>query len=167
MENDYDDDQELEQNEEESTNSARQYQRKLEKELKEAKEAAKSSANENSELLSAKRELALIKAGIDTAGGTGALFAKSYDGELTVEAIRTDAEKYGLIPTSQTSAVAENLNAQAQIANTSASATPSIPTNALDEIRGAKSEEEVLALVAKYQIPVDDQQPEAKFFSVV
>ena len=85
MENEYEDDQDLELNNEEesSNNSGREYQRRLEKELKEAKAASRSKETENAELLSAKRELALLKAGINVGEGTGALFAKAYDGELT------------------------------------------------------------------------------------
>lgn len=46
------------------------------------KNAAKASAN-----ASAAKELALFKAGIDTDSATGKMFLKSYDGELSKEAI--------------------------------------------------------------------------------
>lgn len=46
----------------------------------------------------ARRELALIKAGIDPEkGGVNALFAKAYDGPPDLESIRAAATEYGLL----------------------------------------------------------------------
>ena len=44
----------------------------------------------------ARRELAFLKAGIDTESGPGKWFAKAYDGDLTVEAIKAAAEADGI-----------------------------------------------------------------------
>lgn len=44
----------------------------------------------------ASRELAFVKAGIDTENGVGKLLAKTYDGELDPEAIKTYAQEYGI-----------------------------------------------------------------------
>ena len=44
----------------------------------------------------AKRELAFLKAGIDTDSPVGKLFTKAYDGELTAEAIKAAASEIGL-----------------------------------------------------------------------
>lgn len=44
----------------------------------------------------AQRELAFVKAGIDTENGVGKLLAKTYDGELDPEVIKTYAQEYGI-----------------------------------------------------------------------
>lgn len=43
-----------------------------------------------------RRELAFAKAGIDTDSKAGKMLLKSYEGELTVEAIKAEAEEIGL-----------------------------------------------------------------------
>lgn len=50
---------------------------------------------------SAQKELAFLKAGIDTSEGVGKLLAQSYDGDLDPEAISTFAEEYGVSPSAQ------------------------------------------------------------------
>lgn len=52
---------------------------------------ASDNATKAAEGDAAKRELALIKAGVDTDTALGKLFAKSYDGELTADAIKAAA----------------------------------------------------------------------------
>jgi len=49
----------------------------------------------------AQRELAFLKAGIDTETGPGKLLAKAYDGDLDPEAIKTYAQEYGIETGSQ------------------------------------------------------------------
>lgn len=67
--------------------------RQMRKQLKENSKALK-------ETESAKRELALLKAGIDTSTKLGALFARSYDGDLTnVDALK--AEWYEVNPSAK------------------------------------------------------------------
>lgn len=44
----------------------------------------------------AQRELAFMKAGIDTSNGVGKLLAKTYDGDLDPEEIQAFAEEYGI-----------------------------------------------------------------------
>lgn len=44
------------------------------------------------------RELAFLKAGIDTTTPVGALLLRTYDGELTAEAVKASAEPLGLVP---------------------------------------------------------------------
>lgn len=61
------------------------------------------------EAAAARRKLALIEAGVDLNTPTGQLFAKAYDGELTVEAIKAQAEQYGVVapPPATTASPAE------------------------------------------------------------
>jgi len=63
---------------------------------------ARSSKKQGEELASAKaaaRELAFVKAGVDTDTKLGQLLMKSYDGELTADGIRAEAMEIGLIET--------------------------------------------------------------------
>lgn len=63
----------------------------------------------------AKRELLLLKAGIDVSTGTGKLFAKAYDGDLTVEAMQAAAAEYGLAEAPVQGAPPEAVQAQRAI----------------------------------------------------
>lgn len=47
------------------------------------------------------RKVAILEAGINTSTPLGAMFLKSYEGELTAEAIQSEAAKVGLVPGQQ------------------------------------------------------------------
>lgn len=159
---DYEEVEEIEEVEEvEVRNPVREQQRKMEKELKASKAELKAANEAKSEGELAKRELNFIKAGIDTDSPQGKLLLKAYDGENSVDAIKAAAEEYGLIATSKTSAVANELSAIEQVAKASNGSFASIPTSIHDEIRKATSPDEVLSLYAKHGIPLDDQTPGA------
>lgn len=144
----------------ESRNPAREHQRKLEKELKQAKAEKRDLEAKNAEAQAAKRELALLKAGIDTESGQGKLFAKAYDGELTVEAIKAQAEEYGLIATSQTNEVKEELAQLGRVAQASSGSNAgTVPNSAVEDIRKATSADEVLAVFAKHGLSLSTEEP--------
>lgn len=64
--------------------------------IKDLRDAAERGAAHQREAEAAKRELAFVKAGIDTDTKRGKRFADSYDGDLTVEAIKADyADLFG------------------------------------------------------------------------
>lgn len=77
--------------------------KKLRNELK-ARDKALTEAN------LAKRELAFVRAGIDTSTKLGQLFAKSFEGDLDVEAIKAEAKELGIFngPKSETDAPEED-----------------------------------------------------------
>lgn len=54
------------------------------------RQAAKRAKADRQELAAAKRELALVKAGVDTDTKVGKLFAKAYDGDLDVDKIKAE-----------------------------------------------------------------------------
>jgi hypothetical protein len=145
----------------ETPNPARAQQRKMEKELRESKAELKAAQDAKSEGELAKKELNFIKAGIDTSTPQGKLLLKAYDGENSLDAIKAAGEEYGLIATSQTTAVANELSAIEQVSRASNGASASLPTSVFDEMKSATSEAEVLALYAKHGIPLDDQTPGA------
>ena len=52
--------------------------------------AAKEGKSAKAELAAARRELAMLKAGVDTSTKVGALFARAYDGDLDAEKIKAE-----------------------------------------------------------------------------
>lgn len=56
------------------------------------------------------KELAFLKAGIDTAAPTAQLLLRAYDGELTPEAVKAAAEPYGLVAASTSPVTAGELD---------------------------------------------------------
>lgn len=71
--------------------------------LKELRQQAEAGRKAQAEAEAARRELAFIKAGVDTDSKLGKLLMKTYEGELTPEAIKAEAEEIGAIaaPASQ------------------------------------------------------------------
>lgn len=78
-----------------------QWRKDLEDEARKGKEALK-------ELNEYKRAQAISDAGVDTKNPVATLFLNSYQGELTPEAIKTEAAKYGLVQAPQTDPAAPN-----------------------------------------------------------
>jgi len=68
------------------------------KELREAADRGRKATQENDAL---KREMAFLKAGVDTETKAGQLLFKAYDGELDTESIKTEADELGLFKSSQ------------------------------------------------------------------
>lgn len=67
--------------------------------LKELRQAADEGRKAKSEAEQAKRELAFVKAGVDTDTKLGQLLLKTYEGDLTAEAIKAEALEIGAIKT--------------------------------------------------------------------
>lgn len=63
--------------------------------LKDLRRAADDGRKALKEAEALRKELAFAKAGVPTESKLGQLFFNSYDGELTTEAIRTEAEEVG------------------------------------------------------------------------
>lgn len=101
---------------------------------------AKKAEESASEASSLKREVAFLKAGIQTDAGVGALLYRAYDGELTAEAIKAAAVEYGIVD----APVAE---------------APAVP----DAEQQATSERQTLAAGAEADVPpVPDAVTEAR-----
>lgn len=93
---------------------------------------AKKADESASETVSLRREVAFLKAGIDTSQGVGALLYKAYDGELTPDAIKTVALEYGLGdgPATATPEVPETEQAStSERQNLSSGAAADVPPN--------------------------------------
>ena len=143
----------------EPAKDSRQFVRKLEQEAKAGKAAKREAEEAQREAANAKRELAFIKAGIDIESPTGKLFAKAYDGETTIDAVKAAASEYGLIPTSQTDDVKNDLDALNRVSQASAGSTGVIAPTALDAIRGAADPAAVLKVLQDNGIAISNEQP--------
>ncbi len=65
--------------------------------IKELREAADRGRKASQELDAMKREMAFLKAGVDTDSKAGQLLFKAYDGELDTDLLRTEAEELGIL----------------------------------------------------------------------
>lgn len=86
--------------------------------IKELRDAAERGRKATQELDDMKREMAFLKAGVDTDSKTGQLLFKAYDGDLEVDLIRAEAEELGILRDvkSEASEVPETNDADAQLA---------------------------------------------------
>lgn len=100
--------------------------------------AAAEGKKAKADLASARRELAMVKAGVDTDSPLGAMFVKAYDGEADVETIKTQ---------------------WAAIAPAAATAEVTIPTpdepNLADGEAASTAERQALAANSPADAPVD------------
>ena len=160
---DYDDEEILDSTDAESgepDRNSRQFVRKLEQDAKEGKRAKKEADEAKLEAQNAKRELALMKAGIDLDSPTGKLFVKAYDGEITVEAIKAAAGEYGLIATSQTAEVANDLAAIDRVSQASTGSGGSVTTSVIDEIRNPNNTpEDIYKILQANGVAISNEQP--------
>lgn len=67
--------------------------------LRDLRAAAERGKEAQRDAADARRELAFLKAGIDTDAGPGKLLFKSFDGEPTKDAVLAAAAEYGITPT--------------------------------------------------------------------
>ena len=65
--------------------------------IKDLREAAERGRKATQELEDMKREMAFIKAGVDTDSKAGQLLYKAYDGELETELIQAEASELGIL----------------------------------------------------------------------
>ena len=110
----------------------------------------------------AKRELAFVRAGLDTSKDPRlTYFVKGYDGEVTPEAIRAAAQEAGFIEAPQTGPSPEQQEALSASQRIDAAATGAVPPlanadaaalAALDEAYNAAGAAGVLAKLAEFGI---------------
>jgi hypothetical protein len=125
-----------------SKDPVRAHMRKLEAENKRKDELL-------AEAEMAKRELLFLKAGINPDDPKAKYFVKGYDGELSVEAIRTAAEESSYIP-SQRKEIEQDAEAFGRLNRAATHGETSEPlVDYADKIRKAKSPDEVMQLLAQ------------------
>lgn len=102
---------------------------------------------------SLQRDLALQRAGVDTNSEAGRIFARGYDGELTPEAIRTQAQGFFQRSTHSDEVVAQERMQQA------AQAPPVETVDPHSLIQQASSAAEVMELAGKFNWPTVHNRP--------
>lgn len=138
---------------EESARTDRKWVRDLEKRAKVAEKAA-------AERDAAMRELVMLKAGINPDSPQGKLFAKAYDGEPTLDAVKAAAQEYGVLDAPTPAIPAEEVAAHQRVATTAAGAEVSDgDDDPIALINRAESAAEVLDIVQKYGVAISDEQP--------
>lgn len=127
----------------------------IRKQLREADKARKELETLKAQVELERRETFFAKVGIPESGA-GALFRKAYDGDASLEAIRSEAEKYGILQSAQEARQIEEasydseLEAQrrAQGATVgSTGATPDMSEEVLAALAEAKTPEDVMRVV--------------------
>lgn len=133
---------------------------------KQLRDALAREKDENATLREALKLSIFDGLGIDTGDGVGALLFKSYDGEVTKEAIKATAEQYGIIgggspppvePTETQAQVAAHqaVSDQVRAASTPVPSQPPSPTeelaNQIAEAEQAGNWERVVLLKAQRQ----------------
>jgi 23S rRNA U2552 (ribose-2'-O)-methylase RlmE/FtsJ len=122
----------------------RKHVKRIETENRELKQQMESAR-------SAQRELALIKAGVDISSPTGRLFAKAYDGELDVDAVKTAAMEYGVVsPPAATSASPEEQAAWSRTQSAQAAGSPAGEIDWKQRLDAAKTQDEAWAVLEDY-----------------
>jgi len=111
-----------------------------------------SAAKERDDLA---RELAFTKAGVPDSKAA-AYFVKGYDGEMTSEAIRSAAVEAGFLeaPKEDTASDEEREAQERTLEASGGSTDDSTPPGYSEDLAAAKNQEEVLAVLAKYNVAV-------------
>jgi hypothetical protein len=120
--------------------------------IKTLEEEIKSLRQNAVEAEQAKREMAFMKAGIDTGDVAAKYFVKGYDGELTVDAIKQAAAEARLL---SPNVPVENLSEQQAWNRTNQVAAGASSANEIPDLQArldaASSEAEVLAILSEVQ----------------
>lgn len=127
--------------------------------IRDLEKRAKSAESAKAEAEAAKKELSFMKAGINLDSPQGKLFAKAYDGEYSVEAVKAAAEEYGVIEASKPQIPNEELESLDRI-----SRAGSIPSSVgLDDpfskINQAESPQEIIEILKSQGVVIDSEQP--------
>lgn len=123
--------------------------------LRNLRKAAKERDDMAAKLSARDRELAFAKAKLDLEDPRIRYFIKGYDGELSSEAIRAQAEEDGFLSAmaDQKPDTSGEVRAQGRIANASAGAGQTKEPDLVEQIRNAQSQEEVMALMTQAGYP--------------
>lgn len=138
----------------ESSEEIQETRNPLRSRIKDLESEIKSMRQQAAEAEQAKRELAFVKAGIDTSDNAAKYFVKAYDGELTADAIMQAAVEARLLsaPAQQTEDLQAEQNAWSRTNQVAAGAGSSFQVPDIQtRIANATSEAEVLAILAEAQ----------------
>ena len=136
----------------------------IRKQLREGEKAIKEAAEVQKQLFQLQKEMAFTKAGIPETGA-GALLRRAYDGELTAEAIRKQAEEYQIFAhPAQASTSDEEFDSMRRVAGaaTGAGGTPPVNVDVAfsTALANATTEAETMAVVTQFY----RENPDIGFF---
>lgn len=127
--------------------------------IRDLEKRAKQADQIRAEAESAKRELSFLKAGINLDSPQGKLFAKAYDGEFSVEAVRAAAEEYGVIESSKPEIPQEELDSLDRISRAGSVPSTIGMNDPLSRINQAESPAEIIEILKEQGIVIDNEQP--------
>lgn len=126
-------------------------------------------AEQTAQLSALTRDNAFRQAGIDPSDSKAKYFAKAYDGDLTLDAIRAEAESAGLLD-SRPSPVADEVARADRMAGAAAGGeTQGTPTHwdELNALGHRPSPEEIQMILMKHGQPTSSDGPIGEFESIV
>lgn len=126
--------------------------------VRDLEKRAKGADSAKAEAEAARRELAMLKAGIDLDTPQGKLFAKAYDGESTLDAVKAAAEEYGVIQ-AMNAIPAEELDAIDRVSRAGAVPTSTPMDDPFTALNNAETPDEIIQLLKKNGISIDNEQP--------
>jgi hypothetical protein len=130
--------------------------------IKALRQAAKERNDLQKQLAASQRELAFAKSGLDFSDPKLKYFINGYEGDLTPDAIRQQAEADGFIAPAQNTKPTDqaDINAHQRMQNASAGANDTPPPDLAEKLRQANSQEEVMKLVVESGLPTSWNRPE-------
>jgi len=136
----------------------------IRKQLREGEKAIKEAAETQKQLFQLQKEMAFTKAGIPETGA-GALLRRAYDGELTAEAIRKQAEEYQIFAQpAQISTSDAELDSMRRVAGAATGAGGTPPVNVevafATALANATTEAETMAVITQFH----RENPDIGFF---
>ena len=126
--------------------------------VRDLEKRAKGADTAKAEAEAARRELAMLKAGIDLDTPQGKLFAKAYDGESTLDAVKKAAEEYGVIQ-AMNAIPAEELDAIDRVSRAGAVPSSTPMDDPLAALNNAETPDEIIQLLKKSGVTIDNEQP--------
>ena len=126
--------------------------------VRDLEKRAKGADSAKAEAEAARRELAMLKAGIDLETPQGKLFAKAYDGESTLDAVRSAAEEYGVIQ-AMNAIPKEELDAIDRVSRAGAVPASTPMDDPFTALNNAETPDQIIQLLKKNGITIDNEQP--------
>lgn len=123
--------------------------------IRQMRERIKQLEKESKDSSTLRKENALLKAGIDTNTPVGKMFAKAYDGELDVEAIKAAAAEVGLVKadaTTETDATVETDSSTAERSSLASGAMPDDGKGADPKASAIKEAQDALQSGASFEV---------------
>ncbi len=126
--------------------------------VRDLEKRAKGADTAKAEAEAAKRELAMLKAGINLDTPQGKLFAKAYDGESTLDAVKKAAEEYGVIE-AMNAIPSEELEAIDRVSRAGSVPSSTPMDDPIAALRNAETPDAIIEILKKNGVTIDNEQP--------